>query len=94
MVREKNFKNLWEKLVEIIFVYGKIPDFRLMEQLGFSPPSWKEWKQKFIEKATYEKYPLERQHLETQELVEFNIQYVKKEKMWYKIDFEKERVYL
>ncbi len=53
MTRKLDFDLKWTRLKETVernHLLG-IPDVAIMEKLGFTPPSWKNWKPKLIEKA-------------------------------------------
>ncbi len=58
MTKKLNFEFKWGRLIEKIknSEVQKVYDVDLMEELGFSPTSWKVWKPKFIEKAIITKF--------------------------------------
>ncbi len=59
---------------------GRIPDVRVMEELGFTPPSWKNWKPKFIEKADLDQ--MKYLNDDKTKMTYYRISYDKKERMW------------
>jgi hypothetical protein len=83
---------IWSNLVERIAkkdVGDIIPDFSMMSHLGFTPPSWKTWKSKLIEKASWTNYDrIVERRIETSSTNEkileiFIIVYDKKRKAWF-----------
>jgi len=82
MTRPKNFQQLSNKLG--FFVYDNeredVPDWLVMENLGFTPTMWKVWKPKFIEK--FQNYFFWKNNEKTGTQKKFGVQYEKKSKMW------------
>ena len=83
MTEKKSFSKNWDYLVSVVFDNGPVPDVLLMLELKFTPPSWKIWKSKFLERSKYGTYTKKR--YPSNKEVTFSIIYDKKSKMW---DFE------
>ncbi|AJW71230.1 hypothetical protein [Nitrosopumilus adriaticus] len=75
-----NFTSKWNYLVKIIFENHNVPDVLLMEELRFTPHTWKVWKSKFIERSRYS--ICKRKNYETKKEISFQVVYDKKQKMW------------
>ena len=80
MTQRISFSNKWNYLVSTVFDHVLVPDVLLMEELRFTPHTWKVWKAKFIERSKYG--TLKRIHYTTKKEVIFKIIYDKKGKMW------------
>jgi len=80
MSRKIDFTSKWNYLTKIIFENYRVPDVLLMEELGFTPHTWKVWKSKFIERSQYG--ICTRKNYETKKEINFQIVYDKKGKMW------------
>ena len=80
MTQRISFSNKWNYLVSTVFDHVLVPDVLLMEELSFTPHTWKVWKAKFIERS---KYGTQKKiHYTTKKEVIFKITYDKKGKMW------------
>ena len=80
MTQRIPFSNKWNYLVSTVFDHVLVPDVLLMEELRFTPHTWKVWKAKFIERS---KYGTQKKiHYTTKKEVIFKITYDKKGKMW------------
>jgi len=86
MTAKKDFEHLLKYLKTIVRdKKDGILDVDLMERMGFTPPSWKTWKSKFIEKLNnYDYWYKDSKTDETKKW--FRFRYLKKEKTWYCID--------
>ncbi len=84
MRRTHDFNHLSEWVRKFILEREEVPDVILMEELNFTPPSWKMWKPKLIEKLSLYNYT--RTDKNTGMVIEYRITYNKKEKMW-KVDY-------
>jgi len=80
MTEKISFTKKWNYLVQVIFDNHYVPDVLLMEELRFSPHSWKVWKSKFIERSCYGTQT--KTQYDTKKEVTFKIIYDKKQKMW------------
>ena len=82
MTRKLDFKWKWDTLIQYVRDSESqvISDVDLMIKLKFSPPSWKVWKPKFIEKAVCTKLKLTKQDRTVEEI---KINYNKKSKLWF-----------
>ena len=78
--RTGDFGHFSERARRLIAEECVIPDVTLMEKLKFTPPSWKIWKPKLIEKFLLEKYSAKIK--ETGEKVQYRIRYIKTSKTW------------
>ena len=80
MVRTRNFGRMWKKLCEKVTAsaYMTVADVTLMEYLELSPPSWKVWKPKLIEKSRIYLYIDYEDNIPTH----FHISYDKRNKTW------------
>ena len=90
MTKKKNFEASWNALVYRVksnMPSKKITDVELMSELGYSPPNWKVWKSKFIEKAMITEF-LDDQ--EKRKNVYHVIEYNKKKKVWSYLEFIQE----
>ena len=80
MTQRISFSNKWNYLVSTVFDHVLVPDVLLMEELRFTPHTWKVWKAKFIERS---KYGTQKKiHYTTKKEVILKITYDKKGKMW------------
>ena len=57
-----------------------MPDVTLMEKLNFTPPNWKIWKPKLIEKFSLGKYTATVR--ESGKEIQYQVMYSKKTKTW------------
>ena len=82
MTRKLDFKWKWDNLIQYVHdsESQEISDVDLMIKLKFSPPSWKVWKPKFIEKAGCTKLKFTKQDRMVEEV---KISYNKKRKLWF-----------
>jgi len=69
--------------LKVISREGSVHDVVLMQQLGFTPPSWKIWKPKLIEIFSINTFS----KLDSK-TGKIKIEYSKKEKLWRAIDIE------
>jgi len=64
---------------------GSVHDVRLMQNLDFSPQSWRVWKPKLIEIFSIHTFA---KSYDDKEEGKIKIEYSKKEKLWRAIDIE------
>jgi len=79
MTQKKHFSYIWDRLAHIVKDQNKIGDANLMMELDFSPPSWKVWKSKFIEKSNCTVFTIKTQD---ETMTNHRIIYHKKAKIW------------
>lgn len=80
MSKKISFNSKWNYLIQLIFDNSIVPDVLLMDELGFTPHTWKVWKSKFIERSQYG--TCSKKNYNTNEIVDFKIIYDKKQKLW------------
>jgi len=80
MVERKSFVRLFESLCNNLLEADgkKMSDAEVMVNLGFSPPSWKVWKQQFIIYGEAKPVPNE-----DNESYQYYVKYQKQEKNWF-----------
>jgi len=80
MVERKSFVRLFDSLCNNLLKAKekKMSDAEVMINLGFSPPSWKVWKQQFINYG--EAKPVTNEDNESNQ---YYVKYQKQEKKWY-----------
>jgi len=88
MTRKLDFSLMWQKLLRIVDEAHPrfVQDVEIMEKLGFSPPSWKIWKPKLVEKADTTIF--KNIDDETFKKIIYKIEYSKKRKNWFFYVFE------
>ena len=80
MTQKISFSKKWDYLISFVFDNVIVPDVLLMDELHFTPHTWKVWKSKFIERSKYGTQ--KRIQYTTKKEVIFKITYDKKNKMW------------
>jgi len=78
--RTGNFEHFSNHARRLIIDEGIMPDVTLMEKLNFTPPSWKIWKPKLIEKFSLGKY--DGTIKESGKKIQYQITYNKRAKTW------------
>ena len=80
MTIKTNFPFKWIRLLHYLeeSSTGLLPDVLLMENMKYSPTSWKVWKPKFIEKSRHSYFTKMRDDVTSYHMVE----YAKKRKIW------------
>ncbi len=80
MKRTRDFGYFSEHARRLIADECVMHDVTLMEKLNFTPPNWKIWKPKLIEKLSLGKYSATMR--ESGEKVQYRIVYIKTSKTW------------
>jgi len=88
MSRKLDFGFQWDRLKKILYAAhpNSVSDVEIMERLRFSPPSWKVWKPKFVEKANTTVF--KQVDDKTFKKIIYKIEYSKKRKNWFFYVFE------
>ena len=81
LTRTRDFTHFSEVARRLIIEEGEMPDVILMEKLHFTPPNWKIWKPKLIEKFSVVKYTGTGD--ESKKEIQYQILYSKKTKTWF-----------
>ena len=79
------FTDIAVKAMEYVKEQGSVHDVVLMQQLEFTPQSWRIWKPKLIEIFSIRTF---RKSSGRDEVGRIKIEYNKKEKLWRAIDIE------
>ena len=90
MTKKINFETKYQELVRRVFLFKIHPDLTLMANMGFSPPAWKVWKRMLIERTKIRHECMFSE--EEQKDVYFNVEYIKKEKIWIRKDISFETI--
>jgi len=85
MRQKTTFADVTMKAFQLIEKDGKMLDVDLMIRLDFTPPSWKVWKPKLIQKLT--NFPLPKTEAESGDYTKVRIKYHKKEDVWESEEF-------
>ena len=85
MSERKSFAEIANKTFELIERKKILLDVDLMMALGFTPPTWKVWKPKLIQKLT--NYTREKMDAEIDDHTQIRINYFKKEDVWESEEF-------
>ena len=80
MKRTKDFEHFAKCAANLILKEEEMADVLLMNELNFTPPSWKIWKSKLIEWFAVNVYAITNN--ETNLVTSYKIIYDKKEKKW------------
>ena len=88
MTIKTDFPFKWKRLIHYLEESGvnSLPDVLLMENMKYSPTSWKVWKPKFIEKSKYSYFTMVRDDVTQYEMVEYD----KKRKIWFLKNYSEE----
>ena len=87
MSERKSFAEIANKTFELIERKKILLDVDLMMALDFTPPTWKIWKPKLIQKLT--NYTREKMGVEGDDHTQIRINYSKKEDVWESEEFLK-----
>ena len=81
-----DFTKIWNELmVQLQKNEDGMYDYELMEELGFTPPSWKVWKPKFIQKSQIKEYytgDITKKDEPDSDYKQWEIKYYKRRKFW------------
>lgn len=82
MKRTSDFRHFSDRARDLIVERGIMHDVILMEELNFTPPSWKVWRSQLIQKFSLMKY---NGVTESGKESQYQIKYVKKSKIWHTV---------